>query len=116
MRQRGYIALISVLVISSLLTLTAIGASELGFTIQRNFSRNEDKMQSDELAKSCTEIAAAKLIIDPAYRPPLDGETVNLNNNTCVIKNIILNGNAYTVTTNANYKNIFSEFTTQTSL
>lgn len=88
--MRGFIALISVLIISAVLVLLAISAGqlsigELKMTLQRN-----QALQSYYLAHACAEEALMKLKEDLTY---VGSETLNINEAACDILNVEGEGN-----------------------
>lgn len=88
--MRGYIALISVLIISAVLLLIALGASQFSLgqstmAIQRNQS-----LKSYYLAQACAEEALMRLKEDLGYRGE---EVLNINGASCQILRIEGSGN-----------------------
>ncbi len=98
-KQRGFMALISTIIISIILLSMAVSLNLTNFYAQSNTLDSEFKEISFNLAESCIQIALLKIIQNPNYHP--DSEVVKINSNTCTI--ILINNN--TVETSANYKN-----------
>lgn len=62
MRQRGFIALISVIIISAVLLTVAIAASLTGFYSRSNVLDAESKERSSALADSCVDTLLLRLV------------------------------------------------------
>lgn len=67
MRSGGYIALISVIIISVLLMLIVVGTSQIGFNNRFNILDSEFKEQSVALAEACIDTARLRLSVDETY-------------------------------------------------
>lgn len=75
--HRGFIALISVLVISFMLMSLALLASENGLRTRMNTTVIEDRLVAAHRARSCASIALLRVAQDASYSP--DKETVLLS-------------------------------------
>ena len=64
--QKGYIALISALVISALLVVICVAISATSFFLRFNVLDSEYKERSSELAESCVNIALLHLAQNPS--------------------------------------------------
>ncbi len=80
--MRGYIALISILIISAVLLLIALSSGQLGTGWTKMMIQKIQAAKSGYLAQSCAEEALMKIAENPAYA---GSETVNLNGKTCQI-------------------------------
>lgn len=98
-QQRGFMALISTIIISVILLSMAVSLNLTNFYTQSNMLDAEFKEISFNLAESCTQIALLKLIKNPSYHP--DNEVASINGNTCTIISI----NTGIIETSADYKN-----------
>lgn len=80
--MRGYIALVSVLIISAVVLLIALGISQFGIGQSTMALQKNQALESYYLAQSCAEEALMKLKEDLGYR---GNETLNINGNSCAI-------------------------------
>lgn len=88
--MRGYIALISILIISAVLTLIVFSASHLSISqLTMALEKNQAK-ESYYLAQACAEEALMKLKEDVGYR---GNEVLNIDGHTCNILNVEGRGN-----------------------
>ena len=83
--NKGYIALISIIVISVLLITMGIVISFGGFFTRFTILENEYKKISTSLAEACAETAILKLIEDWNYA---GGEDQTINLNSCSIVSV----------------------------
>ena len=86
--QQGYIALVSVIVISALLIGISSVLSFTGFFGRFNVLDSEFKEVSIGLAEACAEQAILILADNPSYSVPAGGETYNVGSETCLIDDI----------------------------
>lgn len=81
--MRGYIALISVLIISALLLLIGLSTSHFGISQLSMGLQRSQTQESSWLAQACAEEALMKLVeSDFEYQ---GNETLNINGETCTI-------------------------------
>jgi hypothetical protein len=97
--RKGFMALISTIIISTILLLVAINLNLSNFYRRANVLDFELKAESSQLAESCLNIAILKIIRDKNYNP--NNENIKISENYCTIKS--RSGN--TIETTANYKN-----------
>jgi len=97
--QRGFIALISVIVITLVLLGTTASLATKGFLDRFNILEGEAKEISAGLAAACVESAQIKVARDSTYT---GGETLNVDENTCTI--VSYDSNTGTICVNAIYK------------
>lgn len=82
-REHGYIALISVIIISVLLMTIAMAVSLTGFFSRFNILSEEYKERSLALAEACADTALLSLSLDPGYNP--SNQTINIGSDACVV-------------------------------
>lgn len=82
-KERGYIALMSVIVISVLLMTIAIAVSFTGFFSRFNVLSEEYKERSLALAEACADTALLNLSLDPGYNPI--NQTINIDSDACIV-------------------------------
>ncbi len=80
--QRGYIALMTALVISAILVLIAVSGGLSGFFSRFSALDDELKAQSLALADSCGSQVRLALINDPNY---IGGQAISLGDGSCAI-------------------------------
>lgn len=89
MQQRGFIALISVLILSVILLASVISLAQYGITSRYALLTLENKTITEELAQACIQVARIAIYNDHLY------ETVDhlipIGNYNCMIKNIFAN-------------------------
>jgi len=66
-KEKGFIALFSVVIISFVLLLIAGTLNFMGFSSRLNILDSESKERSDELANACVESARLKIALDNTY-------------------------------------------------
>lgn len=66
-KKRGFIALVSVIIISFVLLITAVTLSLTGFFVRFNIFDSENKERSNALADACIESARLALAADTSY-------------------------------------------------
>ncbi len=98
-QPRGFIALMSAIIISSVLLIIVTGGSLSGFYSRVNALNGEFKKQSNALADACASQALLELVNDPSYA---GSETLTLSpGNDCTISAINKSGSIYSFTTTA---------------
>ena len=108
--QKGYIALISAVIISAILISLTVAASGNGFLLRFDVLNSEFKRVSLSLAESC--VSAALLKIGQNYNY-VGGETLAVGSELCVIKPISYFSSAShqktaIITASVNYHKAFS--------
>ncbi len=96
----GYIALISVIVISALLIAITFTLSFTGFFLRFNILDYENKNQSVGLAEACVDTTLFKLSSNPSYT---GNEDISLGTNTCHIGSISNSGSQFSFKTQSAY-------------
>ncbi len=86
-KSNGYIALMTMLILSIVVLLVGIGFSINTFTSRNAEANRLFKEQSYFLALSCIDRAILKIALNPLYRGE---ETITIKENTCYIKRITL--------------------------
>ena len=94
--QSGFIALISVIIITAILLVIITTASMSGFFSRFNTADSEFKAQSSALAEACVQKALLKLIVNESYA---GNESIPIANTTCFIRAVVSNGNEKTIET-----------------
>lgn len=92
--QKGYITLISVLIIGTVGVAITLSLLLLGLGSSRTSFALEQSNMAKSLADSCVEEALNKLRLDSNYS---GDETINFNQGSCYISSIIVNGNERTI-------------------
>lgn len=98
-KNRGFVALITSVIISAVLLIVATNLSLTGFYARSNLLDFELKEMSYHLAEACIDTAILKIINNPNYNPT--NESVDIDGNECVIESVIEN----TIKTKADYRN-----------
>ncbi len=104
-KNSGFIALMSAIIMSSILLILINGLNLKEFYTQTNILDSELKEKSLYLAEACADTAILKIIHNPHYNPT--NETVNVGEDTCIIQSITGNQEK-TIYTQANYRNYFT--------
>lgn len=98
-KNRGFVALITSVIISTVLLMVATNLSLTGFYARSNLLDFELKEMSYHLAEACIDTAILKIINNPNYNPT--NESVDINEYKCAIESIT--GNI--IKTKADYRN-----------
>lgn len=80
---RGFIALMSAVIISAILLTATVTGSLTGFYTRFNILDSELKKRSSALAEACADVVLYRLLEDPAYAGPSIGYPVG--SDTCNI-------------------------------
>jgi hypothetical protein len=88
-KQGGYIALTSVIIISLLLITIITALSSVNYFSRYNILENEFKERSLGLAEACVDYAFAKLAANSSYT---GNETVAIGTDTCKVVQVASNG------------------------
>jgi len=101
-KNRGFMALMSVIIISVILLLIASTLSFSGFSGRLNILDSEYKERSLALADACLDTAILRLATNPAYvgGPP----DVSVGSDKCTIRPIISDLTSFTIETKASYQ------------
>lgn len=113
--RKGFIALVSAIVMSAILLIITITLSLSNFFSRFTILESEYKERSLALAEACVDSALVKIALDNSYSP--SNELVSVGKSSCTIKKIITNGSQKTIITQANYEQAYSNLrvTVQTS-
>ncbi|MDB5264530.1 MAG: hypothetical protein JWN64_101 [Parcubacteria group bacterium] len=108
--HRGYAALISILVISSVLIVLVLqGAREI-ISLRLTLFEAELHTQAKAQAIACAELVQRKLKIIPSYRPAPSGDVLTLDRDlTCSVLSVELHGDSYTVATQGRSESVVVE-------
>lgn len=87
-QQRGFIALISSIILSIILLGLTLRVSSSNFSARANALHTEFKSISVALARSCSQSALLRLSQEYWYIPSEDGDIINIDNQNCTIKEI----------------------------
>lgn len=82
---RGFVALMSVIIISVILLLYVFGLGALSFFARFDSLDSENKRISLGLAESCVSAALLKIAQDSTYAPAASGDSVTVSGGTCKI-------------------------------
>lgn len=110
--QRGYIALISAIVISILLLAITTTLSFSGFYSRFNVLDFESKKISSQLARACINSAILKIISNPNYTGAEDIVLDVTSNKKCKIVSAASSGNQKIIQTQAVYNSAYTNFKT----
>ena len=113
--KRGFVALVSALIISAVLMSIVIGAGAAGWDARLDALGSESKRVALSLAESCAMVALTALATstDPTHLAITD-QSVHVGTDsrgtplTCVITSIAHNGNDATISTRASFNNSYS--------
>ena len=97
-RNSGFIALISVIIISVLLITITAAVSLSGYFARFNVLDSEYKERSIALAEACADTAILRLAQDSGYHGP---DTVNVGSDVCTILSVESNGSEFIIKTQA---------------
>ncbi|MEK7576344.1 MAG: hypothetical protein AAB482_01480 [Patescibacteria group bacterium] len=102
----GFIALISVLIISGILIAVTTAASMSGFLSRSNMIDSELKERGKSLAEACADVALLKYAQNPSYA---GNETISVGVDSCLIRSFIISGSQITIETQGIYRNTYSD-------
>jgi hypothetical protein len=88
-KNKGFLALMSAIIISVILLLIATNLSFVGFYTRFNILDTEMKERSSALADSCIDAAQVKLTENSSYAGNV---SINVSENTCFIGPITISG------------------------
>ena len=104
--QKGYIALISSIIIAAILMTVVFSLGYTSFTARFNILDSEYKERSYDLAKACMDIALLKLINEPSSYT--GNESIIFNGEACSILDITSSGGQYTLKSKASVSKAFT--------
>ena len=103
--DKGFIALISAIIISTVLLLVATTASLTGFYGRSNILDSEFKTKSETLAEACVEITLLELANNPLY---LGNATSTVGSEKCYVGVVSTSGGQKTFKTQGIYGNFYT--------
>ena len=121
--QDGFIALISAIIISSILMGLVISSANTGFSTRIDIMNRELKRQSKNLAESCLQNALLYLEYDYTYSPSIFGDKMYVSTDTCTIdsvtydiENPLFHTKIANIKTHASFHNTWTHLSTKISL
>ena len=105
--NKGFVALVSAIVISILLLAITLALTFSGFFARFNVLDSESKERSLALAESCADTAILNLAEDVAYNPV--NQIVNVGSDTCKIISKQVSGSSVTFKTQAVFNHAFTD-------
>lgn len=91
----GFIALISILIVSAVLLATTLGLAQFGLANRFLIMHLEQKTASEKLAEGCVQMARIKVYNEPSYTVSL--RDVSIAGGTCTINSVTNSGSASTI-------------------
>ena len=89
-KPKGFIALMSAILISNVLLIVAAAGSLKGFYTRADILDSEIKARSNAAADACADVALLSLVQDPNY---LGGDTHSLNkDDVCMVRSVTASG------------------------
>ena len=104
-KNRGFIALMSAIIISTILVLVAANLSLSGFNSRFNILESETKERSSALADSCIDIALIGFAQNSSYSGNV---TATVGENTCKISAITTSGSNKVFKTQGIFSNSYT--------
>jgi Tfp pilus assembly protein PilV len=89
MQSRGFIALISVLILSVILLAAVISLAQYGITSRYALLTLESKTITEELAHACVQVVRIAIFNDNLYKT--SNHVIPIGNSNCIIKDIFTN-------------------------
>ncbi len=102
---RGFIALMSAIVISAILLLSISASGFISFNSRFNIVNTELKARSLSAAEACVERAKLQIALDPAYS---GNETMNASGGVCTIRSVTASSTERIILTQAVVRNAYS--------
>ncbi len=112
-KQKGYIALVSVILVSVIGIAISVSLVLLSLAHSQNSFVSEQATQANVLAESCVEVALLNLQQDQNYS---GNETVTVGADNCQVEPITVNGSVYTVNTQAQVGSVVKKIFVQAEL
>lgn len=100
--NNGFTALVSSIIISSILLIIAVDVGFVSYYNSLNISDSESKEMSSSLADACLDLALLRLVQNPTYS---GNETVLVSENSCLIGQIQASGSQKIFNIKGVYKN-----------
>lgn len=105
-KNKGFIALISAIVISMALLVVTVTLSYSSFFSRYTMLESEYKERSSALAEGCVASALLKLAGNSSY---IGGETITIGSDICSIRTISVSGSNKIIETQASFPNTNSK-------
>lgn len=96
--QTGFIALMSVIIISALMLAVSLALSMSGFLARSNITDSEHKERSAALADGCVDDALIRLAASSSYA---GNEVITMGDDQCTIVSVAIVGTSATIRTTA---------------
>ena len=110
--QRGFIALMTVLILSSVIAVTVVTASAASFFSRFNLVAEQNKAESRNVAEGCVQEALLRIAENSTYQPAANtGDSVSLNSESCKICAVTFQGGTLVISTKASVSGSFSNIT-----
>ena len=93
--QNGFIALISILILSSVLLASTLALAQFGIANRFFILNLEQKSMSSKRAEACVEIARIKAYNNPSYTT--SAMSVTIGGGTCTLTSVAVSGNTTTI-------------------
>lgn len=100
--QGGYIALISVIIVSLLLITVITALSTVNYFSRYNILENEYKERSSGLAEGCVDYALGKLAANSAYTVA-SPQSIAIGSDTCNVMSVVSQSGQTTIVTQGFY-------------
>ncbi|MFM2374782.1 MAG: hypothetical protein RLZZ234_777 [Candidatus Parcubacteria bacterium] len=84
--QKGFVALITVLILSAVLMVGVVSLAQVGITSRYSLLDLENKTKSESLAHACVAVARIAVVNDPLFSVPNGGKRVVVGNALCFIE------------------------------
>jgi hypothetical protein len=94
--ERGYIALISILILSAVLLVTTLSLAQFGIASRYFILDLEYKTVSEKLAEGCVHIARIRAYNDPTYEVN-SPTTIAIGDGTCTFESVSPSGDETTI-------------------
>ena len=104
-RSRGYIAIVSALIISIIMAIVLVSLGQVSFFHRINISNAHLKEKSRALAGACVDAALLKIVNSSTYA---GNETITVASDTCKIVSVVTSGTVRVVTTQGIYQNSYT--------
>lgn len=94
--NHGFVALISVLILSAVLLATTLSLAQFGIANRFFILNLEEKAVSERLAEACVHIARVNAYNDPSYEVTIP-YAIDIAGGTCTVEAVIPQGNETTI-------------------
>lgn len=114
-KEGGYIALMSVIIISLILIALSVTVNMSGFFTRFNILEAQEKLQSSALSESCVNLAMSRLTKNTTYTYTYP-ETVILGTDTCLINSVTGTTLQKRIESSANFLQTFTNLSVGTTV